>query len=196
MPEFDPRIDAYIERQAEFAQPILRHIRAVVHAGCPAVEETLKWSSPTFMHEGILCGMAGFKEHCIFHFWKGELLRDESGQSANDSIGKLTKVSDLPSKKQLTAWIKAAMKLNEEGVTRRPKTQRRPQPAASMPDDFSAALKQNRKSGKAFDALSPSHRREYVEWITEAKRPDTRQRRIAQALEWIAEGKSRNWKYM
>ena len=196
MPKRDPRIDDYIARSAAFAQPILTHIRDVVHTACPDVEETLKWRSPTFVYAGgILCGMAAFKEHCQFHFWKGGLIHDEDGVSVNDSLRAVTKISDLPSKRQLTRYIKQAMTLNEEGVSV-PKRTAAPKPELQVPDDLSAALKRNRKAAETFENFSPSHRREYIEWITEAKRDLTRERRVAQAMEWLAEGKPRNWKYM
>lgn len=194
----DKRIDAYIAKAADFAKPILKHFREVVHETCPDVEETMKWNSPTFMYNGsMLAGMAAFKEHCRIIFWKGELIEGPNGQNANvDSLGKPNKLSDLPPKKQLVSYIKQAMKLNEQGVTMtqaRAKKAARPEP--KVPDYFLAALKKNKKAMKNFEAFSSSHRREYVEWITEAKREETREKRVATAVEWIAEGKGRNWKY-
>jgi uncharacterized protein YdeI (YjbR/CyaY-like superfamily) len=196
----DPRIDAYIAKQKEFAQPILIHIREVVHAACPDVEETLKWSSPHFMYKGaMMCGMAGFKEHAIFGFWKGKLIDGVSpnrnnGGEAMGNFGKLTSVKDLPGKRDLTALIKQAMKLNDEGITvPRPKTG--PRPEAKVPAELAAALRKNRKAAAHFDAFPPSHRREYIEWVDEAKRDETKAKRVTQAVEWIAEGKGRNWKY-
>jgi len=196
----DPRIDAYIAKQKPFAQPILVHIREVVHAACPDVEETLKWSSPHFMYKGsMMCGMAGFKEHAIFGFWKGQLIDGVSpnrnnGGEAMGNFGKLTSVEDLPGKRDLTALIKRAMKLNEAGITV-PRPKKAPRPEARVPAELAAALKKNRKAAAHFDAFPPSHRREYVEWIDEAKREETKARRVAQAVEWIADGKGRNWKY-
>jgi uncharacterized protein YdeI (YjbR/CyaY-like superfamily) len=192
----DARIDAYIAKSADFAKPILRQVREVVHAACPDVEETLKWSSPTFMFAGgILCGMAAFKEHCHFHFWKGALLTDDAGASVNESYRDLTSVKDLPSKRTMTAHIKAAMKLNAEGV-KVPKAKAAAKPEPEVPADLAAALRRNKKANQAFTTFSPSHRREYIEWIVDAKREETRERRIQQTLEWLAEGKPRNWKYM
>lgn len=196
----DPRIDAYIAKQKEFAQPILLHIREVVHAACPDVEETLKWSSPHFMYKGaMMAGMAGFKEHATFGFWKGALLDGVSpnrnrGGEAMGNFGKLTSVKDLPSKRELTAIIKQAMRLNEEGVTV-PRPKKAPKPAAKVPPELQAALAKNRKAATQFESFSPSARREYIEWIDGAKQEATRARRVAQAVEWIAEGKGRNWKY-
>jgi uncharacterized protein YdeI (YjbR/CyaY-like superfamily) len=196
----DPRIDAYIAKQKDFAKPILVHIREVVHAACPDVEETLKWSSPHFMYKGsMMCGMAGFKEHAIFGFWKGTLIDGVSpnrnnGGEAMGNFGKLTSVKDLPGKRDLTALIKQAMKLNEAGITvPRPKTARKPE--AKVPAELAAALKRNKRAAAHFDASSPSFRREYIEWIDDAKREETKSKRVAQAVEWIAEGKGRNWKY-
>jgi len=195
----DPRVDAYIEDSADFAKPILKQLRAAVHDACPQCEETMKWRFPHFEYKGMLCGMAAFKEHATFGFWKGSLVMPEAegGEAARDGMGhfgKMTSVADIPPRKVLTGYIKKAMALNDEGikVARKPKAPAKP---VKVPPDLSAALKQSKKGKTAFDAFPPSHKREYVEWITEAKTDDTRARRIKQAVEWIAAGKSRNWKY-
>jgi len=190
----DSRIDAYIARQQDFAKPILTYRRGVVHEGCPDCEETLKWSAPAFMYQGILCGFAGFKEHVMFGFWKHELLIGERTGAAG-SFGRITSVKDLPSKKELHALIKKAMVLNESGV-KTPMMRKGPKKPIAMPGDFKTALAKNRKASAVYDDFSPSHKREYLEWITDAKGEDTRARRIKQAIEWMAEGKPRNWKYM
>jgi len=192
----DPRVDAYIERSAEFAKPILTHIRAVVHAACPDVEETIKWSFPVFSHRGILCNMAAFKQHCTFGFWKPALVLGDgaSDETAMGQFGRLTSVTDLPSKKVLTGYIRKAAKLNEEGVKVPKKRSAKPR-VLETPADLAAALKKNRKARATFDAFSPSHRNEYIEWIEEAKTEPTRKKRLATTLEWLAEGKGRNWKY-
>jgi uncharacterized protein YdeI (YjbR/CyaY-like superfamily) len=195
----DPRIDAYIANSADFARPILTHLREVVHAACPPVEETMKWAFPHFMYEGILCSMASFKQHCAFGFWKGSLIVDGNGRSAEEAMGqfgRITKLSDLPPKKVLAGYVKEAMRLNDEGV----KSPTRSAPKArkgevAVPDDLASALKRNRKARATFEGFSPSHRREYVEWITEAKGEETRKRRLETAVEWMAEGKARHWKY-
>lgn len=194
----DARIDAYIEKSADFAQPILRHLRAVVHSACPDAVETMKWSSPSFEYEGILCGMAAFKQHAVFGFWKHELVLegfDQASREAMGSFGRITKVSELPSKAVLTRYIKKAMKLNEDGVkVVRQKTKvKKP---VKMPPELAAALKKNKKALATFDAFPPSQQREYMEWVGDAKGEDTRKRRLASAIEWMAEGKPRNWKYM
>jgi uncharacterized protein YdeI (YjbR/CyaY-like superfamily) len=193
----DPRVDAYIKKAAPFAQPILTHIRAAVHEACPDVEETLKWSMPSFMYHGILCGMAAFKEHAVMGFWKGSLILDKNGTRADEamgSFGRLTTVKDLPPKKTLHGYIKQAMKLNEDG-TKVAKPKSKPKPPVKTPAYLAAALKKNKKAAAHFDAFSPSQKREYVEWLTEAKTDATRDRRLATAMEWISEGKRRNWKY-
>jgi uncharacterized protein YdeI (YjbR/CyaY-like superfamily) len=195
MPTLDPRIDAYIEKSAPFARPILQHIRAVVHAACPDVVETMKWSMPHFEYHGVLCNMAAFKAHCAMGFWKGALLfGDANEKDAMGHMGRITSVEDLPSKKELTAIVKKAAKLNEEGV-KVEKPKRAPKQELETPDELVQALKENRKARETFEQFSPSHRREYVEWIAEAKSDATRARRIEQAIEWMNEGKSRNWKY-
>ena len=191
----DPRVDAYIRKAAPFAQPILITIRETVHASCPEVEEAMKWSFPHFLHKGMLCSMASFKAHAAFGFWKGSLVTGGQGSAdAMGHFGRLTKVSDLPSKTVLAAYVRKAAALNEQGV-KEPRAPRKPAPALKMPAEMSAALKTNTKARAGFDAMSPSHQREYLQWIIEAKGADTRARRIAQTIEWITEGKSRNWKY-
>ena len=193
----DPRVDAYIEKSADFAKPILTHLRDVVHAACPQVEETMKWSFPHFMHHGMMCAMAALKQHCTFGFWKGELVVGRASaedERAMGQFGRITGLAGLPSRKALTAYIRKAAKLNEEGI-KPSRAKPKPRPEAAVPDDLASSLKRNRKAAATFAAFSPSQRREYVEWIVEAKREETRAKRLAQAIEWIAEGKSRNWKY-
>jgi uncharacterized protein YdeI (YjbR/CyaY-like superfamily) len=196
MPTIDPRIDAYIAKSAGFAQPILEHLRAVVHAACPEVEETMKWSFPHFMYKGMMCSMASFKAHCAFNFWKAELLMaDEANREAMGQFGRIETLKDLPSKKILTAYIKQAMRLNDDGVPA-PARAKAPVPRElAVPDYLSEALAQSPAAQQHFDAFSTSKKREYVDWLTEAKTDATRLRRLEQALEWIAEGKARNWKY-
>ena len=189
----DKRVDAYIARSGEFAKPILNYVRETVHAACPECEETLKWSSPTFMHHGMLLGMSAFKEHAQIGFWKHELV---VGAREGMGFGRITSVKDLPPKKQFVALIKKAMKLNEEGVKVPRMKAATPKRAIPMPADLEAALAKNKKASAAYEGFSPSHKREYLEWITEAKSEETRARRLAQAVEWMSEGKPRNWKYM
>jgi uncharacterized protein YdeI (YjbR/CyaY-like superfamily) len=191
----DKRVDAYIAKSADFAKPILTYIRETVHEACPECEETLKWGAPTFMYKGMLCGFASFKEHAMFGFWKHELLFGRGPREAMGSFGRLAAVSDLPAKRQLVAIIKRAMKLNDEGV-KVERAKAKPKAPIRMPPELKAALARNTKARTTFEAFSPSHKREYLEWIREAKAPETRERRIATAMEWMSEGKPRNWKYM
>ena len=191
----DPRVDAYIERSAPFAQPILEHIRSVMHEACPNVEETMKWSMPHFMYYGMLGGMSAFKAHCAFGFWKGTLIVPEQEEAAMGQFGRIGSIKDLPPRRKFVGYVKKAMKLNEEGVAAPRAARSRPKKPLPMPSDLAKALGRNRKARATFDAFPPSHRREYIEWITEAKREDTRARRVDQAVEWMADGKSRNWKY-
>ena len=189
-------MDAYIGKAQPFAQPILKSIRKAVHAGCPQVQETLKWGVPAFEYKGMLCGMAAFKQHVRFGFWKSSLLGLPGGDgSAMAQFGRVTSVDDLPSEKKFVALVKKAAKLNEEGV-KAPRTARRASSkVVKVPDYVLDALKTDDSARDAFHGFSPSHRREYVEWISEAKQPATRDRRIRTMLEWLKEGKSRNWKY-
>ena len=193
---FDPRIDDYIQSAAAFAQPMLVHIRDTVHQACPQVEETIKWGMPTFMHSGgILCGMAAFKKHVSFGYWKHALVvGDGSAQEGMGSYGKMASLKDLPPKKTLLAHIRKAAKLNEDGV-KAPAQRKSAKPFPQAPDDLVAALRKNKAAQATYEAFPPSCKREYVEWITEAKREETRAKRLAQAVEWMAEGKRRNWKY-
>ena len=195
----DPRIDAYIAKSADFAKPILKHLRKIVHAGCPNVEETLKWSMPHFDYKGILCGMAAFKEHCAFGFWKSELIFDRDKQpekSGMGSFGSIKSLKDLPNEKTLIGYVKKAAALNEAGIKVPGRTQPKKRASIPIPDDLAAALKKNAKARQTFESFAPSQRREYLEWITEAKREGTRNQRLAQTMKWLAEGKARNWKYM
>jgi uncharacterized protein YdeI (YjbR/CyaY-like superfamily) len=201
MGEKDARVDAYIVKSPDFARPILAYLRAVVHEGCPDLSETMKWSTPTFDYHGILCSMAAFKQHCVFGFWKAPLLTLDGKplvktmESAAGQFGKLSAITDLPAKSKLLKLVKDAARLNESGVT----VERAPRAAAKpvqVPSDLTRALQKNARARAAFAAFSPSHRREYVEWLVEAKTAETRKRRLDTAIGWIGEGKPRNWKYM
>ena len=202
MKNTDPRIDAYIEKSAEFARPILRHLRQVVHAGCPDVGETMKWSMPSFVYGGkILAGMAAFKAHCTFGFWHQGMhtaLEEEGFDSerAMGNFGRIASLGDLPDEKALVRFVKTAAKLNESGERARPMRPKKKKSELKVPTDLAAALKKDKTAAKTWDGFSYSHRKEYIEWITEAKREETRTKRLATTLAWLAEGKSRNWKYM
>jgi uncharacterized protein YdeI (YjbR/CyaY-like superfamily) len=192
----DQRIDAYIESRAPFAQPILRHLRDIVHAACPDCEETLKWSSPSFMYKGkILAGFAAFKAHAVFGFWSGsQVLEADPGQaSAMGQFGRLTSLDELPPRATLVALTKQAMKLIDDGVKPvRNKTVKAP---FIVPQDLRAAIDAVPAAKATWDGFPPSCQREYAEWVTEAKRDETRAKRLAQTIEWLAEGKRRNWRY-
>ena len=195
----DPRIDAYIEKSADFARPILTHLREVVHAACPDVEETMKWSFPHFMYGGgILCSMASFREHAAFGFWNGARIvgdGSETRERAMGQFGRIASVKDLPPKKEIAGYVKEAMKLRDAGV-KRPSASRTARPKeVAVPEALASALERNDAARAAFERFSPSQRREYAEWVAEAKTDATRERRVATAVEWLAEGKTRNWKY-
>jgi uncharacterized protein YdeI (YjbR/CyaY-like superfamily) len=193
----DPRVDAYIAKSADFAKPILNHIRKLVHTGCPDVEETLKWSFPHFMYKGMLCSMAAFKQHCAFGFWKEKLVlgKRQTEKDAMGTFGRITAISDLPNDKTLIGYIKKAAELNEAGVkvSRSKPKEKKP---LRTPTYFIDALRKNKKALATFENFSPSHKKEYVEWVTESKTEETRNKRLATAIEWMAEGKARNWKYL
>ena len=197
MSTHDPRVDAYIARSAGFARPILEHLRTAVHANCPEVEEGIKWGMPFFSCKGApMCHMAAFKQHCSFGFWLSKEVAGGSGEDGTDRFGRLASSRDLPPKRELAALLRKAMALNEAGVKHaRPKAGTRPAPA--LPADLAALLakRQHAAARNTWDGFSPSCRREYVEWIGEAKTDATRQKRPATTLEWLAEGKRRHWKY-
>lgn len=198
----DPRVDLYISKSADFAKPILIHLRELIHKACPDVEETIKWSFASFDYKGPMCSMAAFKQHCAFGFWKASLMKDKTlvsnseSESAMGHYGKIKTLKDLPSDKKIIAHIKEAMMLNEKGVKLPAKKVKSAQKEVVVPDYFIKHLKKNKKAFTTFQDFSPSHKREYVEWITEAKTEETKNRRIETAIEWMSEGKFRNWKYI
>lgn len=192
----DPRIDAYIAKAAPFAQPILQHVRKRVHAVVPDVEETLKWSAPGFTLNGkILLIMAAFKQHAALNFWRGQEIGDGSPKAgAMGQFGRLTTVSDLPPDDELDALLREAAALAATAPAPR-KTKHEPKPPPEMHPDFAAALAKAPKAKAVLDGFPPSAQRDYLEWISEAKQDATRTKRIATAVEWLAEGKRRHWKY-
>ncbi len=196
------KFDEYILEAADFAKPILTHLRSIIHKACPQVKETIKWSFPNFEYSGsILCSMAAFKQHCTFGFWLGSLMNDRHGllsnvgeKTAMGHFGQIKSLEDLPSDSILVEYIKEAMSLIEKGVKvqKKEKVQLK---EPEIPDYFKSALQTNNTALSYFEKLSPSHKKEYLEWITEAKTETTRNKRVATAVEWMEEGKSRNWKY-
>ena len=196
MPSTDARIDAYIAGKPEFARPILRHLRAAVHRGCPDVEETLRWSMPSFTYKGqILCQMAAFRAHATFGFWRGKQIADSGDKPpAMGQFGRITSIADLPRDKELDAMMRKAVTLIDSGE-KSPRPVKHARAEIAMPADLAEALARSPAAQATYDAFPPSCRREYLEWVIEAKRPETRAKRVAQAVEWMAEGKRRNWKY-
>jgi len=192
----DPRVDAYIAKSQPFALPILEKVRARVHAVLPEVEETMKWSMPTYTVGGkIVLITSAFKAHAALNFWRGQEIGDGSPKAgAMGQFGRLTSVEDLPADPELDALIGEAAALAKTAPAPR-KTKHEPKPAPEMHPDFASALAKADKAKSTFDNFPPSCRREYLEWISEAKREETRNKRIATAVEWLAEGKRRNWKY-
>lgn len=204
MGKHDPRVDAYIEKSADFAKPILNHLRQLIHTTCPDVEETWKWSFPNFDYHGsTMLNMAAFKAHCSFGFWKAALLPDPDNilqiadRAAMGQLGKIASLKDLPKDAVLKKYIKAAMKLNEEGVKKpaASKVTAEEKEALKTPDDFAALLKKNKAAEKVFNDFSYSNKKEYITWIEDAKTTATRTKRLTEAIEWISEGKTRLWKY-
>ena len=198
MPAIDPRIDAYIDNKtADFAKPILRHLRKLVHEACPDVVETTKWSMPFFDYKGPLANMASFKQHCAFGFWKQSLMESDAipaEKTAMGTFGRITSLEDLPDDATMIALVKQAVKLNEDGVKverKAPTTDKR----LVVPEVLTAALEQNAQASEHFNAFPYSKKKDYVDWITEAKTDATREKRLATTIEWLSEGKARHWKY-
>lgn len=197
----DNRIDSYIARSEDFAKPVLNHLRKLVHKACPGVTETMKWSFPHFDYKGIMCAMASFKQHCAFGFWKASLMSDTrllqmaKSEAAMGHLGKIKSLADLPSDKILIEYIREAARLNEEGVkvVRKPKVTVRKN--LVIPPLFKKALAKGKQAQMTFDEFSYTNKKEYIDWITEAKTEATRDKRITTAIEWLEEGKVRNWKY-
>lgn len=193
----DPRVDLYIRSAAGFARPVLRHVRTLVHRACPAVDESIKWGHPHFNFRGMLCAIAAFREHCAFGFWKAKLIVDPvSNRSAEamGQFGRIRSLADLPGDAAMLAMIREGVRLNVEGI----RIARTPRPRKTVlrtPPDLAAALRRNAVAKAAFAAFSPGKRRDYFEWLSEAKTDETRRRRLETAVAWIAQGKSRNWKY-
>ncbi|MDM7921946.1 MAG: YdeI/OmpD-associated family protein [Pyrinomonadaceae bacterium] len=197
MPTTDPRIDAYIEKSADFAKPVLEHFRKLVHRACPEVVETIKWGMPAFEYKGPLCGMASFKAHCAVNFWKESLLGSDAfpaEKTAMGSFGRITSKKDLPADKVMIDLIKRAAELNDKGI----KVAKKPPAEKSelqVPEVLTKALAKNKKARETFENFPPSCRKEYIQWIIEAKTDPTRDKRLATTIEWLEEGKRRNWKY-
>ena len=197
----DKRVETYIANSAPFARPVLNHLREIVHQGCPDAEETIKWGMPFFEYKDeILCNMASFKKHCSFGFWKASILSDPDhilelvGKTSMGSLGQLTDLSDLPPNRILIKYIKAAAKLNKEGVKVAQKSTAKKE--LEVPEYFAKVIARNKRALKTFNSFSNTNRKEYVEWVTGAKTEETRSKRLDTAIEWLAEGKIRNWKYL
>jgi uncharacterized protein YdeI (YjbR/CyaY-like superfamily) len=204
MPTIDTRIDSYIAKSADFTKPILKHLRKLVHQGCPEVVETIKWSFVSFDYKGPFCSMAAFKEHCVFGFWKYPLLYDpknylgerkNKGGEAMGNLGRIISINDLPPDKAILDFIKQAKKLNDDGV-KLPQKSKKEKVELIIPDYLTTALSKNKKAKTTFEGFSYSNKKEYIEWLTEAKTGETRNKRLAMAVEWMSEGKVRNWKYV
>jgi len=203
MPKRDPRVDAYIGKSAPFAKPILEHFRGVVEEACPDAEETIRWGTPSWTCSGApLCSMSAFKHHCTFGFWKAPLLTFNGkpvGFGASGQFSRIESMRDVPSRAALVKLLKQAAKLNADGVKESIMTSsgpRQPRKPLPVPPDLKKALAANTPARTTFERFPPSHQRDYIEWITEAKQPATREKRLSTTLEWLAEGKPRNWKYM
>jgi len=195
----DPRIDTYINKAAPFAQPILRHIRRLVHMACPEVDETLKWGFPHFDYKGIMVSTAAFKAHCTLNIWKASLIQGlaeiNEGDSTLGQFGRITSISDLPDDETLLGYFREARRLNEENIKVPQKPKNQTVKELVVPEILLEALKENPLAAETWDKFAYSHRKEYVNWITEAKTEATRDKRLATTIEWLAEGKTQMWRY-
>jgi uncharacterized protein YdeI (YjbR/CyaY-like superfamily) len=198
MEKKDPRVDAYIEKAAPFARPILKRLREAVHSGCPVIEETIKWQMPFFEHKGPLCFMAAFKKHCAFGFWKGRRIfgEEKTENEAMGQFGRIESITDLPNDKLLIGYVRKAAALSEAEIKSAPPRRSPEKRKLVLPADLKTALRKNPKAQKAFENFSYTHKREYAEWIAGAKRAETRERRLKTAIQWIGQGKPQNWKYI
>ena len=196
----DPRVDSYIAGSAEFARPVLKHLRKVIHQGCPAAVETIKWGCPFFDYHGLLCGFAAFKAHCSMFFWR-DIDVDHWHPKTNTpgagmgQFGKLTSMADLPKESALLACVRAAV-AQRDAPASKIKRARKPAKELPVPADLRKALAANAKAAATFKNFAPSHRREYLDWIADAKQPATRERRLRTTIEWLEAGKPQNWKYL
>lgn len=193
--------DQYIEQAADFAQPILNQLRSAVYKACPEAEEAFKWSSPSFMYQGkILCSMAAFKKHAAFTIWLGDQLSDPEnilqtvGKTSMGQLSQLKTQEDLPKEEILIAYLKEAMLLTQKAVSKKSSAKQKKE--LTVPEDLLAALETDSKAAETFNNFSYSNQKEYVEWLEDAKRESTRNKRLNTTLEWLQEGKVRNWKYL
>jgi len=196
----DPRVDSYISEAAEFARPILKHFRKIIHQGCPEAVETIKWGCPFFDYHGLFCGFAAFKAHASLFFWRDIdvsrwLNKTNTAGAGMGQFGKIAAMADLPQDSVLLACVRAAVEQRDAPASI---TKRKRQPASELPvpGDLKKALTANAKAAATFKAFAPSHRRAYLDWIADAKQPATRERRVQTTIEWLAEGKQQNWKYL
>ncbi len=201
MTNFNKKIDDYIYKAQPFAQPVLMHIRNLVHKACPEAEEKIKWSFPHFDYKGeMLCSMASFKQHCAFGFWKGSIMKDPDGilakpKTAMGHLGQIKSLKDLPSDKIMLKYIRQAMQLNDEKIKLPARNKLTSESEIEVPDILLKALKENKEANVCWQSFSKSHQKEYAEWIREAKTIETKNKRLATTIEWLKEGKDRNWKY-
>jgi len=194
----NPKFDEYISSSADFAKPILTHLRKLIHSASPDIEETIKWGMPHFEYKGVICSMAAFKEHCAFGFWKEGLIPGMKQYikkaEAMGSWGRIQSLEGLPPDEDIIKFIRTAIELNEKGI--KVEKEKRTKPELKAPDYFLKALKANKKALKTYENFSPGNKREYIEWILEAKTEKTREERLKTAVDWISKGKVRLWKYI
>lgn len=198
----DPRIDAYIAKSAAFAQPVLTYLRQLIRETCPDVQETIKWGMPSFEYKGMMAGLASFKGHCAFYLWKGNIIPDPHGflstvgGTGMGNFGKITSLGDLPTREIIVYYLQEAMRLNEEGIQVPKDKTKAAKKASETPQELLEALKQSPAAQLTYDNFPPGQKREYDEWIADAKTDATRQKRLKDAIQWMSEGKIRNWKYV
>ena len=198
MKNTDPRVDTYIKNAQPFARPVLIHIRELMHIGCPDLIETIKWGMPHFEYHGVIASMGAFKTHAVFGFWKQDLIPGMNQyvkeKEAMGSWGRITSLDGIPPDTDIIEFVKVAARLNVEGIK---SPRRTPKPVVlNMPQDFMKEIRAHKKALETYENFSPSNKRDYADWINEAKSDETRMKRMETAIQWMEEGKPRMWKYM
>src|SRR5438270_1264994 len=171
----------------EGTRPILVRLRRIFRQASPKLEEAIKWGVPCYLFKGPVGGFAAYKQHVSWGLWKSRALNDPEGllgRGVSVMAGKITKVSEIPPAAKIIALIEQVIALNEAGI----KSPKPPEP--ELPADFAAAMKKAGKAARHYAAFTPARKWQYVNWVTQAKRAETRAKRIEIAVERIGEGKT------
>lgn len=194
--------DQYIDLQADFARPILQHLRTLIRSACPDGIEEFKWNFPHFTYKGvILCHLGAFKSHLSVGFWLSAIMDDPDGilqtseRESMGNLGRIKRMEDLPAPEVLVRYVHHAMDLIDQG-RKLPSVKEKPKDRTlSIPKILETMLDANPKAKGTFESFSYSAKKDYTLWIDEAKTEATKIKRATQAVEWLEEGKKRHWKY-